>query len=127
MTLKQRVIQAFTAVGVQRPTDDTQAIALGGAALQCQTDHDAGLICDVYKDQPDLMVRNAKLMTLLCTAAGWGEPECDQWIAGELRAAAKTKKRGTRQSTKKVGALTFTLSIDHPQTRLVVLRVSEAA
>lgn len=126
MTLKQRVIEAFTQAGLTWSADDTQAIALGGAALQCEDDRTAGLVCDVYKDQPDLMVRNAKLMTLLCTAAGWGEPECDQWIAAELRAAAKTKKRGTRQSTKKVGALTFTLSIDHPQTRLVVLRVSEA-
>lgn len=126
MTLKQRVIDAFTAVGVVWPEDDTRAIALGGAAVQCQTDHEAGLICDVYKDQPDLMVRNAKLMMLLCTAAGWGEPGCDAWIAQELRAAAKTKKRGTRQSTKRHGALTFMLSIDHPQTRLVVLKVSEA-
>lgn len=117
MTLKLRTIRAFEQAGAVWPEDDTQALALGGAAVQCESDRTAGLVCDVVGDA-DLMLRNAKLMVLLCAAAGW--KEADPWIARELRAA----KMGARKSVKMVGALTLTLAIDHPP-RLIVLKIEE--
>jgi len=117
MTLKLRTIRAFEQAGATWPDDDTQALALGGAAAQCESDHTAGLICDVVNDA-DLMLRNAKLMVLLCDAAGWRGS--DPWIARELRAA----KAGARRSVKMVQGLTLTLSVDHPP-RLIVLKIEE--
>lgn len=117
MTLKQRTIRAFEQAGASWPDDDALALPLGGAAVQCETPHTAGLVCDVVNDDT-LMLRNAKLMVLLCIAAGWDEKEADAWIARELRAA----KVRARKSIKMVGALTLTLSIDRPP-RLIVLKI----
>lgn len=119
LPLRTRVRNAFIASGGKWPINRGAAIPLGGAALQCKTMRTASLVCDVIKDQPDLMHRNAKLMTFLCSAAGWPEPACDQWIAQELRAVS-----GEQKSVKTVGKVTFTLSIDYPP-RLIVLHVQE--
>lgn len=120
MTLKQRVISAFTVAGVRFPSDDTLAVPLRGAAIQCKADNEAGLICDVRKGDTVLAQRNAQLMTYLCTAAGWSEPECDQWIGAELRAAVKKARKSVRIE----GKLRFELSVDHPP-RLISLKVTE--
>ena len=117
MTLKLRTIRAFEAIGARWPDDDSLALALGGAAVQCESDHTAGIVCDVMPDTA-LMLRNAKLMVLLCNAAGW--EESDPWIARELRAA----RTQARRSVKMVGALTLTLSVDWPP-RLIMLKIEE--
>lgn len=116
MTLKVRTIRAFTEAGVQWPDDDTLAVPLRGCAIQCRDDHTAAIVCDVVNDAA-LMLRNAKLMVLLCTAAGW---DGDRWVARELRAA----KKQARESIKLVGRLRLTLSVDHPP-RLIVLKIEE--
>ena len=105
MTLRHRVIRAFEQAGAIWPPDEALALPLGGAAVQCETLHKAAIVCDVVQDAA-LMLRNAKLMVLLCDAAGWRES--DPWIARELRAA----QQQVRRSIKMVGALTLTLSID---------------
>lgn len=119
LPLRTRVRDAFIAAGGKWPLKRDMAIPLGGAALQCKTLRTATLVCDVLKDQPELMRRNARLMTFLCSAAGWPEPTCDQWIAQELRAVS-----GEQKSVKTVGKVMFTLSIDYPP-RLIVLHVQE--
>lgn len=125
-TLKQRVLDAFVGIGMKMPADDTNAIALGGAVLQCQTDHEAGMVCSIVRDEPAMMRRNAQLMVFLCQSAGWPEPECDQWIGSQLRAIAAAKRAGVYKDVKQVGELTFEMSVDYPP-RLVVLKVTEAA
>lgn len=119
MTLKARIIRAFTEAGAVWPDDDALALPLRGAAVQCEHEHTAAIICDVVQDT-DLMLRNAKLMVLLCTAAGWEEKAADQWVARELRAA----KNKARESIKWVGKLSFTISVDWPP-RLIVLKIEE--
>lgn len=119
MTLRHRVIRALEAAGAAWPADMSAALPLSGAAVQCETLHRAGLVCDVVRDDA-LMLRNAKLMVLLCTAAGWDGHEADRWVAQELTAA----RQQARASIKIVGALTLTLSVDHPP-RLVVLTIEE--
>lgn len=121
MTLKHRVIRAFEQAGAIWPDEDGLAVSLGGAAVQCETPHQAGLVCDVVQDTA-LMLRNAKLMVLLCVAARWDEQSADAWIARELIAA----KKQARHSIKMVGALTLTLTVDFPP-RLVVLKIEERA
>lgn len=119
MTLRHRAIRAFEQAGGAWPADEGAALPLGGAAVQCETPHRAGLVCDVVQDTA-LMLRNAKLMVLLCSAAGWDEQAANTWIAQELIAA----KKQARASVKIVGALTLALSVDHPP-RLVVLKIEE--
>lgn len=121
MTLKARIIRAFTDAGAVWPDDDSLALPLRGAAVQCENDHTAAIVCDVVQDTP-LMLRNAKLMVFLCTAAGWDEKEADKWVARELRAA----KNKARESVKMQGNLRLTLSVDHPP-RLIVLKIEEHA
>lgn len=119
MTLKANIIRAFTEAGAVWPDDDALALPLRGAAVQCENDYIAAIICDVVRDT-DLMLRNAKLMVLLCTAAGWDGDEADKWVARELLAA----KNKARESVKMVGKLRLTLSVDHPP-RLIVLKIEE--
>lgn len=120
MTLKQRVISVFTVAGVRFPSDDTIVVPLRGVLIQCKADNEARMICDVRKGDTVLAQWNAQLMTYLCTAAGWPEPECNQWIGAELRAAMKK----ARKSTRIVGRLRFELTIDNPP-RLISLKVTE--
>ena len=88
-TLRSRVVSAFATIGVPWPDNPSLAIALGGAAVQCHTEHKAGFVCDVVQDN-ERNIRNVKLMVYLCQTAGWPEPECDQWIGATLRMAAQS-------------------------------------
>jgi len=120
LPLRTRVRTAFTNAGVVWPADRSRAIPLGGAALQCKTMRQAALVCDVVNDNDALMLRNAKLMVLLCMAAGMSNDEADKWVAAELIAAVKEP----HISVKMVDNVRLTISIDHPP-RLIVLKVEE--
>ena len=119
MTLKLRTIRAFEQVGVRWPVDTSAAVSIGPAVIQCESDHTIGLVCVVTTDAA-LMLRHAKLLVLLCAAAGFAEPASDQWIARELIAA----KGQARKSIKMVGGVTFILTVDHPPT-LIVFKAEE--
>lgn len=116
-TLRSRVVSAFAAIGVPWPDNPSLAIALGGAAVQCHTEHKAGLVCDVAKDEAR-NVRNAKLLVYLCQAAGWPEPECDTWIGATLRTGITAKKPTMRR--KIVGALQFDMICTKRQVTLAI-------
>lgn len=121
MTLRHRMIRAFEQAGVRRAAEEGAAIPLKGAAIQCESLHRATLICDVVQDT-ELMLRNARLMVFVLGVAGWDEAAADKWVARELIAA----KNQARESVKREGALTITLTVDHPP-RLIMLKVEEQA
>lgn len=120
LPLRTRVKAAFVKAGLKWPAVPSKAIALGGAALQCKTMREAGLVCDVLSDDPARMTRNAQLLVFLLKAAGWDEGEADRWIADELRAAIKEARRTTVVK----GRQTVLLVVDHPP-RLITLKIEE--
>jgi len=121
-TLRVRVKTAFARdLNVPWPDDPSLAIALGGAAVQCQTEHKAGFVCDVVKETAR-NTRNAKLMVYMLQCVGWPEPECDQWIGTTLRTAITAKKPTMRR--KVYGNLTIDL-ICSKTPALITLAIEE--
>lgn len=119
MTLKERTITAVRAAGIHWGEDTSLPLTVGSTVIQCETENTTGVVCVVSTDTA-LMLQGARLMVLVLVAAGWAEPESDQWIGRELVAARKQ----ARKSVKMIGSLCIELSVDWPP-RLVVLRIEE--